>query len=145
MIYVFTDGGARGNPGPAAIGVFITDEKKKVLFRFGKPIGIATNNVAEYRAVLAALSWLLENKEIVSKHKKIFFFLDSLLITSQINGLFKVKNTSLIELLFSVREKEAKIKNPITYSHVPREKNKDADALVNMALDKDAVIELHEA
>ena len=60
---VFTDGGARGNPGPSAIGVYITDGNKKEIAGFGKKIGIATNNVAEYKAVLEALSWIIENKE----------------------------------------------------------------------------------
>ena len=136
MIHVFTDGGARGNPGPAGIGVYIIDEEKNVLYAFGKAIGIATNNVAEYKALIAAFSWLVENKLIVEGHKEVHFFLDSLLLVSQINGTFKVKNPHLKELLFAVREKEASLSVPMQYTHVPREKNKEADRLVNEALDR---------
>lgn len=66
MITIFTDGGSRGNPGPAATGAYVTDEKGNILYAEGKRIGIATNNVAEYMAVIDALSWLSEHKnEIV--------------------------------------------------------------------------------
>lgn len=135
FINVFTDGGSRGNPGPAAIGVYITDSDNKIIARFGKKIGIATNNVAEYRAVLEALSWIIANKEKIEKLTKIYFFLDSKLVYSQIVGLFKIKNGDLRNLLFSVREKEAQINTPIFYKNIPREQNKKADALVNSALD----------
>lgn len=136
MINVFTDGGARGNPGPAAIGVYIENEKHEVLYELGETIGVATNNAAEYRAVIAALSFLSENKDIIEKGKEIHFYLDSLLLVSQINGLYKVKNANLLQLLLKVREKESLISVPMRYSHVQREKNKKADSLVNRALDK---------
>jgi len=134
---VFTDGGARGNPGEAGIGVYITDEKKNVISEFGKKIGIATNNVAEYKAVLEALVWIINNKNYLKKIKKINFFLDSQLVYSQITGLYKVKDSKLRNLLFSVREKEAQIGIRVLYTHIPREQNKKADLLVNMALDLD--------
>jgi len=132
---IFTDGGARGNPGPAAIGVYIENEKQKKIAGFGKTIGIATNNVAEYKAVIEALSWVIENKKDFSKDAKAYFFLDSKLICSQIIGIFKVKNAGLRELLFEVRDREARISLPIYYKHIPREKNTKADAFVNQALD----------
>lgn len=135
-IKIFTDGGARGNPGPSAIGVYITGEGGKELARIGKTIGVGTNNVAEYNAVLEALSWILENKNKQSGKVKISFFLDSLLVYSQIVGLFKVKDSNLRGLLFDVRQKEAQINLPILYFHVRREKNKVADSLVNYALDQ---------
>ncbi|MBI2430799.1 MAG: ribonuclease HI family protein [Candidatus Levybacteria bacterium] len=137
MICVYTDGGARGNPGAAAIGVFITDEKEKVIVEFGKAIGEATNNVAEYEAVNAALRWLLLNKHVLWGQKEIHVFLDSLLLVSQINRLYKVKSPNLRLLLFSLREKESLLSLPIRYFHIPREKNKRADKLVNIALDQD--------
>lgn len=137
MIRVYTDGGARGNPGPAAIGVFITDEKEKVIAEFGKVIGEATNNAAEYEAVNAALGWLILNKHVLLGQKVIHVFLDSLLLVSQINGLYKIKSPSLRLLLISLREKESLLSFPIRYFHIPREKNKQADKLVNMALDQD--------
>lgn len=134
MLNVYVDGGARGNPGPAAVGVYIVDGKNNVLCRFGKKIGVATNNVAEYKAVIAALSLLLGKKELWG-HQKVNFYLDSQLIFSQITGLFKIKNPKLRELLFAVRQKEAELSLSIQYFHIPREENKEADKLVNMALD----------
>ncbi|MDO8639777.1 MAG: ribonuclease HI family protein [bacterium] len=134
MISIYTDGGARGNPGPAAIGFFIKDENGQEVFSHGEKIGVATNNVAEYRAVISALSWVCQNKEKV-KDSKVNFFLDSNLVCSQINGVFKIKNSNLRTLLYEVREKEAELKFTINYSFIPRERNEDADRLVNMALD----------
>lgn len=134
MLNVYVDGGARGNPGPAAVGVYIADEKNNILCRFGQKIGAATNNVAEYKAVIAALSLLLEKKELWG-HQQVNFYLDSQLIFSQITGLFKIKNPKLRELLFAVRQKEAELSLQVQYFHIPREQNKEADKLVNMALD----------
>ncbi len=135
MIKIFTDGGARGNPGPAAIGVFICDEKEKKLAAIGKTIGIATNNVAEYKAVIEALMWLVKNPP--NQKEAVHFFLDSELVCRQVNGLYKVKNSVLRELLFQIRVLEEKIHFSITYSHIRREHNKKADLLVNQALDKE--------
>lgn len=136
---VFTDGGARGNPGPSAIGVYMEDDKRKKLAGFGKAIGVATNNVAEYKAVIEALDWIIENKKDISRDAKVYFFLDSKLICSQIIGLFKVKNADLRNLLFEVRDREAQISLPIYYKNIPREQNVKADAFVNSALDSDIV------
>lgn len=135
LINIFTDGGARGNPGHSAIGIYITDYDEKKLAGFGKAIGIATNNVAEYTAVIEALSWVIENKKMFSGDLKINFFLDSLLICSQITGVYKVKNANLRKLLFIVREKETSINLSIHYKHISREQNKMADFFVNQALD----------
>ncbi|MBI4096306.1 MAG: ribonuclease HI family protein [Candidatus Levybacteria bacterium] len=136
IISVFTDGGARGNPGPGAIGVYVEDEGKKMIAGFGQQIGFATNNAAEYMAVIKALDWIIENKKNFFKNTKINFFLDSKLVCSQIIGLFKVKNADLRNLLFDVRNREAQINMPIYYRHIPREQNAKADAFVNEALDK---------
>lgn len=136
ILNVFTDGGARGNPGEGAIGVYITDEKKNKIVAFGKKIGATTNNVAEYKAVLEALDWLIDSQEKLKKFTKISFFLDSNLVCSQIRGLFKVKDLKLRDLLFKLRQKEQEIKIPIFYHYVPREENKKADLLVNRALDE---------
>ncbi len=132
---IFTDGGARGNPGPSAVGVYIEDENGKEVTGIGKTIGIATNNTAEYKAVIEGFLWIVKNKEKLLENTIINFYLDSLLVCSQIKGLFKVKNADLRAYLFEIRELEAEIKNPILYTHIPREKNKKADALVNKALD----------
>jgi ribonuclease HI len=134
-ILIYTDGGARGNPGPAAIGVYITDSKGTKLAAVGKRIGDATNNTAEYKAVIEALSWLNENKEKLEKNSKISFFVDSQLVYSQLKGLFKVKAESIREYIFTIREKEKDLGLSLQWNHIPREQNKAADALVNLALD----------
>lgn len=121
------DGGARGNPGLAAAAFVVTGNLQ---YMCGKYLGETTNNVAEYQAVILALEWLAKNPE------KADFFLDSNLVVNQLNGLFKVKDSKLRELLVKVRELEAKISTPITYSYVPRERNWEADALVNQTLDE---------
>lgn len=135
-IKVFTDGGARGNPGPSAIGVYVANGRGEKIAGFGKVIGIATNNIAEYRAVIEALSWIIENKKDFEETARIHFFLDSKLVCSQIIGIFKVKNANLRNLLFEVRAREAQINFPIYYKHIPREENTKADQFVNEALDK---------
>lgn len=134
MIKVYTDGGSRGNPGPSAIGVYIVDKANNKIFSFGETIGFATNNVAEYKAVIAALSWLIENKDIWD-NKQILFFLDSKLVCSQLTGIYKIKDAKLRELLFEIRNKEAQINAKIIYQFIVREKNKEADKMVNLALD----------
>ncbi|MCL6096904.1 MAG: ribonuclease HI family protein [Patescibacteria group bacterium] len=134
-ILIFTDGGARGNPGPAAIGVYVVDDKGNKLAAIGKRIGEATNNAAEYKAVLEAFSWLTENKQNLEKNAKISFFLDSQLVYSQIKGLFKVKAESIREYIFTIREKEKNLGLSLQWNHIPREQNKMADSLVNLALD----------
>lgn len=140
MINVYTDGGSRGNPGLSAIGFFVKDENGKPITGFGEPIGFATNNVAEYKAVIKALEWISTQKELLEKHKQINFYLDSQLICYQINGLYKIKNSVLRELLFQIREKEAQIPFGIKYFNIPREKNKEADKLVNKALDNNSFV-----
>ncbi len=132
-ISIFTDGGSRGNPGPSAVGVYAIDSSGNILFQLGKRLGRATNNIAEYTAVLEALTWLSSYGS--SQKISVNFYLDSQLVVSQINGLWKVKNPELLALLYKIREKEAGIKAEIRYNHVPREQNKQADKLVNMALD----------
>lgn len=135
VLNVFTDGGARGNPGPSATGIYMTDENNKMVTGFGNAIGTATNNVAEYRAVIDALNWIIENKKILSEKARINFFLDSKLVCSQIVGLFKVKNIALKDLLLDVRDREGQVQLPMFYKHIPREQNTKADGFVNEALD----------
>lgn len=134
-ILVFTDGGARGNPGPSALGVYITDDKGNKLAAIGKRLGENTNNFAEYSAVIEALNWILENKEKIDKDSKIIFYMDSQLVYSQIKGLYKVKSESIRALIYSVREKISSLPFQIEWNHIRREKNKKADELVNLALD----------
>lgn len=152
---IYCDGGARGNPGPAAIGIAVTDSKSEIRdpkqdrastnylsWEIGRYIGVATNNQAEYRAVVEALKWLNENIEsFEEKPEKINFFLDSSLVVNQLNGKFKIKNNKLRELLLQIRslENDLSILAPylsINYNHIPREENKTADKLVNQALNQ---------
>jgi ribonuclease HI len=134
-LVIFTDGGARGNPGPAAIGFVVKDDKGSVLAEKGKYIGEATNNVAEYQAVIEALKWIKKN--LSSRPAGLIFFLDSKLAVNQLNGLFKVKNYGLRNLIVEVRQHEREIGGNVAYRFVRREKNKKADALVNQSLDSE--------
>jgi ribonuclease HI len=131
---VFTDGGSKGNPGPASIGgVFYIDNKK--IFHFNQSIGIATNNNAEYQALIYALEEIKKQKEkLVNDFKveKIEFYSDSRLLVNQINGFFKVKNEKIKEHILKIRMLEQEINLPIFYHLIPREKNKEADKLVNI-------------
>lgn len=133
-INIYTDGGSRGNPGQAAIGVFIEGDGK-TLAEIGERLGNNTNNFAEYTAILRGLDFLLQNNNLLEKDSRVNFFMDSQLAYSQIVGIYKIKSSSLRELLFKIREKETVIKIPISYNFVRREKNKKADNLVNLALD----------
>jgi ribonuclease HI len=128
---VFTDGGSKGNPGPASIGGVFYLDKKKIL-DFHQKIGIATNNDAEYQAMIKALSLIKEKKDQFGEIEKINFYSDSQLMVSQINGLYKVKSGKIKEYIFKIRQLEMEIGIPIVYHPVPREKNKEADKMVNL-------------
>lgn len=131
-LIVHTDGGARGNPGPAAIGVVIRDHSGTLINQIAKKIGRATNNHAEYQAVIEALQWLVTQRLDL---KRVQFFLDSVLVVNQINGRFKVKDANLRNQLAQVRQLEGALGLPTTYTAVPRLQNAAADRLVNKALD----------
>lgn len=134
ILKIFTDGGARGNPGPAASGVVIK-AKGKTLVSFGKRIGTTTNNIAEYTAVLLATQWLLENVETIAFCTHISFFLDSQLVCFQLGGKYKIKNEALLVLATQIKKNLATIEKHVSFSYIPREQNKAADSFVNMALD----------
>lgn len=134
IISVFTDGGSRGNPGQAATGI-LAYQGTKLLFKQGKKIGVATNNTAEYMAVIHALQTILKRITELERVEKIVFNCDSELVVHQLNGKYKVKKTHIAEYISQIRELEVKISLPIFYQAIPREQNKEADMLVNMALD----------
>lgn len=135
-INIFTDGGSRGNPGPSASGVYIEDaDSGDTLAEIGITLGVTTNNVAEYTAIVEAWNWIFENKSKLKSLSMINFYMDSNLAVNQLNGLYKIKNPNLRILLFKIRGRESEIGIPAIYTHVPREQNKKADRLVNMALD----------
>jgi len=133
---VYTDGGARGNPGPAAVGIVI--EGLGSVKKYGEYIGEKTNNEAEYRAVITALKKL---KQLIGSDKsdqaKINFFVDSELLVKQLNGEYKVKEKSLQNLFVEIWNLKLDFKE-VTFTHILREKNKEADKLVNEALDQEA-------
>ena len=131
ILKIFTDGGSKGNPGPSSIGgVFYFDQKK--IFDFKKSIGIATNNDAEYQALIEALeSVKLLPTTYNLQPNKIEFYSDSRLMVNQVKGLFKVKNGRIREYILKIRGLEQEISLPISYYLVPREQNQEADKLVN--------------
>jgi ribonuclease HI len=126
---LFTDGGSRGNPGPAAYGFVLEAEDGTVLDARGEAIGIATNNVAEYSALVAGLERAVEagvdELEVVS---------DSELLVKQMRGEYRVKNKALQDLFLDASRVARKIHH-VTYTAVRREHNELADSLVNEALD----------
>ena len=129
---LFTDGGARGNPGPAAYGYVLETDDGTVLAAHGEAIGIATNNVAEYKALIAGLEKAIElavpDVEVVS---------DSELMVKQMRGEYKVKNEALRELSLRAARLASAV-GKVRYTAVRREQNKLADQLVNNALDEAA-------
>jgi len=128
-LIIYTDGGARGNPGPAAIGVVVGGKK------YGETIGETTNNVAEYKAVIFALK---KAKALLGKNKtketEILVNLDSELILKQINGEYKVLDADMQPLFIEVWNLKQDFKK-VEFNHIPREQNKEADRMVNKALD----------
>lgn len=134
-VIVHSDGGARGNPGPAAIGVVIEKEDGEVLEELSETIGDSTNNIAEYTAVLRglhALQALFGEKTI---ELEIDWRLDSELVVKQLAGEYKVKNPGLRPLFEEIRDLRVRFPK-LSLKHVRREENKEADRLVNEALDR---------
>lgn len=133
-ISIFCDGGAIGNPGRAA-SAFAVYLDSRLYDKRSISIGFATNNVAEYQAVIFALRWLIDNSKIIENFP-IHFFLDSQLVVNQLGGKFKIKSQKLIKLVIIVRELEKKISNKIVYNFIPRTKNTFADSLVESIISK---------
>ncbi len=137
ILRVFCDGGARGNPGPAAAAAVILQKNKdqwEILQQLTRFLGRATNNQAEYEAVQMALSWISENLDL-GRGDRLQVYLDSQLVCNQLKGLYKVKNSDLAERIFNIKALEKKISAPVEYIYIQRDKNKQADALVNQTLD----------
>jgi len=128
-IVAYIDGGARGNPGPAGYGVRVERPDGTLIEEFGEAIGVATNNVAEYRGLLAALEWALA-RGIRQVHVRS----DSLLLVQQMLGKFKVKNQGL-QPLHARATGLAKDIGRVTFEHVGRSSNAHADRLANAAMD----------
>ncbi len=129
-VIIHTDGGARGNPGPAAIGVVI-ERKDEPTHKIQAYIGNTTNNQAEYQAIRRALETVAALPEVTS----VRCYLDSELVVRQLNGQYKVKEPSLKPHHQAILEKADELGCPVSFEHVLRAKNAEADALVNAALD----------
>lgn len=127
---IFTDGGARGNPGPAATGVVIKDAKGKTLAHYGEYLGEQTNNYAEYSALISGLK-----KAKALGATEVDCVLDSELVTKQMKLEYKVKEPTLQKLFVQVYNLASQFKK-VTYRHTLRHNNKEADAEVNLVLDR---------
>lgn len=138
QFFVYSDGGSRGNPGPAGYGFVIkwkVESRKLKVIEGSGYLCEMTNNQAEYHGILAALEKI---KEVTAKDdkSKINCFLDSQLIVEQMNGKYKIKNEGLKPLYWKIRELIMELGGNISFKHIPREENKEADKLVNEAIDK---------
>ena len=130
MITAYIDGGARGNPGPAGYGVCLQTPDGTVLEELYGGLGVATNNVAEYNGLLAALRWAAEHG-----HRKLHIRADSELLVKQMRGEYKVKNEGLKPLFLQACALIRRI-GDVSFEHVRREFNKDADRLSNLGMDQ---------
>lgn len=127
---IYCDGGARGNPGPAA-AAFVVVLGGKTLLKKGRFIGKMTNNFAEYTGVVFALTWVLNEK----RKEDVQLYLDSQLVVNQLRGRFKIKQPELQKLAMKIKNLEKKFPGRINYYSIPRSKNRLADLLVNETLD----------
>ena len=138
-LFINTDGGARGNPGHAGIGVVFYNPEGEDIYQYKEYIGEATNNQAEYKAVIKAFeiliksNWFKENNG--SAGAKIIVRIDSQLVVEQINGNFKAKNEGIVKLLHELNDLLDTVEIDIDFIHIPRTQNKLADKLVNNAID----------
>lgn len=130
MTTAYTDGGSRGNPGPAGYGVRIEDDDGDLLAELSESVGIATNNVAEYRGLLAALGWALDHGVTALRIRS-----DSELLVKQMKGVYRVKNPGL-QVLYREAQQLARQLGQVVFEHVRREQNAEADRLANKAMDQ---------
>ena len=134
-VVVWTDGGAKGNPGPAGYGVVVATPGGQVLAEVAEGIGWATNNVAEYRGAIAGME---RARELGARRVRVRA--DSLLVVNQQKGLWKVKNAALRPLSAEIA-RLARGFDRVVWEHVPRERNRRADTLANRAMDKQGRVE----
>jgi len=135
ILKIHTDGGALNNPGPAA-SAFVLYLDEKEIYSEGKTIGSATNNDAEYTALINALKKVkeLQNLGSLNDVERITVFADSNLMVNQVNGLWKIKHAAIRDYIFEIHALENEVNLPISYTYVPREQNTIADGLVKKAL-----------
>lgn len=133
-IVIHTDGGSRGNPGPAA-SAFVVEKAGEIVFEDSLFLGMKTNNFAEYKAVILALEWIVKNIKKVDG-EEIDFLLDSELVVKQLNGVYRVKDENLKQMFLTIKTVIKESGFEVSFKHVRREMNKEADRLVNVELDK---------
>ena len=136
-IIAYTDGGSRGNPGPAALGAVIKDGSGRLIKSYGKYLGVATNNEAEYGAVVSALQKI---KALFGREKirdmRVEMRMDSQLVCRQLSGAYKIEEERLFPSFIKIWNLKIDF-GEVLFSHVPREQNREADAEVNRALDRE--------
>ena len=130
MIVAYIDGGARGNPGPAGYGVRVQSADGTLLDELHGPLGVATNNVAEYNGLLAALQWAIDHDA-----RRVHIRADSELLVKQMRGEYRVKNAGLQPLYVRARLLVAQL-DDVRFEHVRRELNTEADRLSNLGMDE---------
>lgn len=130
---IYADGGARGNPGPAASAFVALDGK--VIHEEARYLGKTTNNVAEYNGALMALEWFVKNQERF-RGRVLNMYLDSQLVVRQLRGIYRVKSQRIKPLVIKIKELERKIEANINYFSVPRKKNVRPDSLLNKKIDE---------
>ncbi|HEX2792762.1 MAG TPA: ribonuclease HI family protein [Candidatus Paceibacterota bacterium] len=136
---LYADGGARGNPGPAGAGAVVFDSLGKRVVEVADFLGVATNNIAEYEAVIRGLKALIGSfPEDVIRSTPLTIRMDSKLVIEQLKGAYKVKHPNLVPRYLEVRNLLSRSFGTVVFEHVRREFNKDADALANQAMDEGA-------
>ena len=134
QLIIYTDGGARSNPGPAAIGGQVLNDRQQAIYEFARTIGVGTNNEAEYQSFLHSLSWLVDYQD---QHQvnQVEWRLDSKLVVEQLNHHWKIKEPRLRTLANQAWQELTKLTPTFQITHIPRTQNFRADQLVNQALD----------
>ncbi len=134
VLTIHTDGGSRGNPGPAACA-FIAEQGDRILKKQSKYLGKTTNNIAEYEGVILALNWLYKKIKDLETDS-VDFFLDSELVVKQLNGIYKIKNVELYTRSCLIKKIIGEIGKIVSFKNIPREENIVADLLLNNELDR---------
>jgi ribonuclease HI len=134
---IHADGGSRGNPGPSGAGAVVKDTSGKIVAEISEFLGHATNNIAEYTALVSAFEALIAQLEKKSKSSEVKVFMDSKLVIEQMKGAWKVKHPNMKPLQARAAALAKSFKS-VSFAHIPREENGEADALANEAMDRGA-------
>ena len=135
-LIIHTDGGSRGNPGPAACAAVFLNSGREVVYSTSRYLGHTTNNEAEYRGVILALETILADLNKYSEFSSLQFVLDSELVVFQLTGRYKIKNANLQQLATTTHQLIRQINKPTSFTHVKRHLNTLPDELLNQELDR---------